>query len=72
MITPCGFDRVYPEMLGHGRVQWTLEETGLPCRFHALDFTAGELESVADILLATVLRQVGHTRSLDPYPRPCA
>ncbi|MER9130862.1 glutathione S-transferase N-terminal domain-containing protein [Mesorhizobium sp. M0768] len=50
MITLYGFGRVHPEMLGHGRdlrAQWALEETGLPYRFHALDFTAGELDSSA-------------------------
>ncbi|TPI12986.1 glutathione S-transferase family protein [Mesorhizobium sp. B4-1-3] len=48
MITLYGFGRVYPEMLGHGRdlrAQWALEEVGLPYRFRALDFVAGELDS---------------------------
>ncbi|WP_027169408.1 glutathione S-transferase family protein [Mesorhizobium sp. WSM3224] len=50
MITLYGFGRVYPEMLGYGRdlrAQWALEEIGLPYRFHALDFIAGELDSPA-------------------------
>ena len=50
MITLYGFGRVHPEMLGQGRdlrAQWALEETGLPYRFHALDFIAGELDSPA-------------------------
>lgn len=50
MITLYGFGRVYPEMHGMGRdlrAQWALEETGLPYRFHALDFVAGEFDSPA-------------------------
>jgi glutathione S-transferase len=50
MITLYGFGRIFPE--GHGetkdlRAQWALEETGLPYRVHALDHTAGELDSDA-------------------------
>jgi glutathione S-transferase len=50
MITLYGFGRIFPE--GHGetkdlRAQWALEELGLPYRVHALDHTAGELESEA-------------------------
>jgi glutathione S-transferase len=46
MITLYGFGRIFRE--GHGetkdlRVQWALEETGLPYRVHALDHTGGEL-----------------------------
>ena len=50
MITLYGFGRIFPE--GHGEtkdlwVQWALEELGLPYRVHALDHTAGELDSDA-------------------------
>jgi glutathione S-transferase len=50
MITLYGFGRIFPE--GHGetkdlRVQWALEELGLPYRVHALDHTGGELETEA-------------------------
>jgi glutathione S-transferase len=50
MITLYGFGRIFPE--GHGetkdlRAQWALEETRLPYRVHALDHTAGELDSDA-------------------------
>jgi len=50
MITLYGFGRIFPE--GHGetkdlRAQWALEETGLSYRVHALDHTAGELNSDA-------------------------
>jgi len=47
MITLYAFDRVYPGMACEGRdlrVQWALEETGLPYRVHALDYVAGEFE----------------------------
>jgi glutathione S-transferase len=50
MIALYGFGRVYPGMMGKGRdlrVQWALEETGLPYRFHALDFIAGDLNGPA-------------------------
>jgi glutathione S-transferase len=50
MITLYGFGRIFPEGLGETkdlRVQWALEEIGLPYRFHALDHTAGELDSDA-------------------------
>lgn len=60
MITLYGFGHVYPEMLGMGRdlrVQWALEEIGLPYRFHALDFVAGELGSPAYSRVST-FRQV--------------
>jgi glutathione S-transferase len=82
MITLYGFGRVHPGMIGEGRdlrTQWALEETGLPYRVHALDYIAGELDgrewiaceafTVADILLATVLREVRHTDLIEPYPR---
>ena len=47
MITLYAFGRVYPGMACEGRdmrVQWALEETGLPYRVHALDYVAGELD----------------------------
>lgn len=50
MITLYCFGRVYPGMVGKARdlrVQWALEETGLPYRVHALDFISGELDSPA-------------------------
>jgi glutathione S-transferase len=50
MITLYGFGRVHPGMSCEGRdmrVQWALEETGLPYRFHALDYIAGELDAPA-------------------------
>jgi glutathione S-transferase len=50
MITLYGFGRVHPGMIGEARdmrVQWALEETGLPYRVHALDYIAGELEGQA-------------------------
>ncbi len=50
MITLYGFGNIFPG--GHGetkdlRAQWALEETGLPYRVHALDQTAGDLDSDA-------------------------
>ncbi|MET0284395.1 MAG: glutathione S-transferase family protein [Polyangiales bacterium] len=50
MITLHGFGRIFPEGIGETkdlRAQWALEETGLPYRFHALDHTAGDLDSEA-------------------------
>lgn len=50
MITLYGFGRIFPEGVGETkdlRAQWALEETGLPYKFHALDHTAGELDSDA-------------------------
>lgn len=50
MITLYGFGKIFPEGRGETkdlRAQWALEETGLPYRFHALDHTAGELDSEA-------------------------
>ena len=50
MITLYGFGRIFPEGIGETkdlRVQWALEETGLPYRVHALDHTAGELDGDA-------------------------
>ena len=50
MITLYGFGRVHPGMSCEGRdmrVQWALEETGLPYRFHALDYVGGEFDGPA-------------------------
>jgi glutathione S-transferase len=50
MLTLYAFGRVHPGMAGEGRdlrAQWTLEETGLPYRVHALDYVAGELDGPA-------------------------
>ena len=50
MITLYAFGRVHPGMAGEARdmrVQWALEETGLPYRVHALDYVAGELNGPA-------------------------
>jgi glutathione S-transferase len=50
MITLYGFGRVFRPVIGETRdlrVQWALEETGLPYRVHALDHTGGELEAPA-------------------------
>lgn len=50
MITLFGFGRIFPEGIGETkdlRVQWALEEMGLPYRFHGLDHTAGELDGAA-------------------------
>ena len=50
MITLYGFGNIFPAGRGETkdlRVQWALEETGLPYRVHALDQTAGELDSEA-------------------------
>jgi glutathione S-transferase len=50
VITLYGFGRIFPEGVGETkdlRAQWALEETGLPYRVHALDHTAGELDSDA-------------------------
>lgn len=48
MITLYGFGRIFPEGRGETkdlRVQWALEELGLPYRVHALDHTGGELDT---------------------------
>jgi glutathione S-transferase len=50
MITLYGFRAIFPEGIGETkdlRAQWALEETGLPYRVHALDHTAGDLDSEA-------------------------
>jgi hypothetical protein len=42
-----GFGRVFRPVIGETRdlrVQWALEETGLPYRVHALDHTGGEFD----------------------------
>ena len=48
MITLYGFGRIFREGIGETkdlRVEWALQETGLPYRVHALDHTGGELDS---------------------------
>jgi glutathione S-transferase len=50
MITLYGFGRIFAEGQGETkdlRVQWALEEIGLPYRVHALDHTGGELDGEA-------------------------
>lgn len=50
MITLYGFGTIFPEGRGETkdlRVQWALEELGLPYRFYGLDHTAGELDGEA-------------------------
>jgi glutathione S-transferase len=50
MITLYGFRRIFPGGIGETkdlRVEWALQETGLPYRVHGLDHTAGELDSEA-------------------------
>jgi glutathione S-transferase len=50
MITLYGFGRIFSEGIGETkdlRIEWALQETGLPYRVHALDHTAGELDSLA-------------------------
>lgn len=50
MITLYGFGRVHRKVSGETRdlrVQWALEELGLPYRVHPLDHTGGELDSPA-------------------------
>lgn len=54
MITLYAFGRIFPEGVGETkdlRAQWVLEETGLPYRVHALDHTAGELDTEAYVQL---------------------
>ena len=49
MLTLYGFGSQLPELaIGHTRdlrVQWALEEIGLPYRVHGLDLKGGELRS---------------------------
>jgi glutathione S-transferase len=50
MITLYGFGRIFREGIGETkdlRIEWALQETGLPYRVHALDHTAGELDGPA-------------------------
>jgi glutathione S-transferase len=50
MITLYGFGNIFPGGVGETkdmRVQWALEELGLPYRVHALDHAGGELDSDA-------------------------
>ena len=50
MITLYGFGTMFPEGIGETkdlRVQWALEELGLPYRVHPIDHTAGEHEGPA-------------------------
>jgi len=50
MITLYGFGTIFHDGIGETkdlRAQWALEETGLSYRVHALDHTAGELDSDA-------------------------
>ncbi|PCC72912.1 glutathione S-transferase [Nannocystis exedens] len=50
MITLYGFGRVHRKVIGETRdlrVQWALEELGLPYRVHPLDHTGGEFDSPA-------------------------
>ncbi|AKT42830.1 glutathione S-transferase family protein [Chondromyces crocatus] len=45
MITLYGFGRVFPKVIGETkdlRIQWALEELGLPYRVHGIDHTGGE------------------------------
>ncbi len=55
MITLYAFGNIFPEGRGETkdlRAQWALEETGLPYRVHALDQTAGDLDSDAYSLIS--------------------
>lgn len=50
MITLYGFGRVFPPVIGETkdlRVQWALEELGLPYRVHGVDHTGGEHQGEA-------------------------
>lgn len=50
MLTLYGFGNIFEGGRGETkdlRAQWALEETGLPYRFHALDQTAGDLDTDA-------------------------
>lgn len=50
MITLYAFGRIFPEGVGETkdlRVQWALEEIGLPYRVQALDHTGGDLDTEA-------------------------
>ena len=48
MLTLYAFRTIFADGIGETkdlRAQWALEETGLPYRVHALDHTAGDLDS---------------------------
>lgn len=48
MITLYGFGKIFPAGIGETRdirVEWALEEVGLPYRVHPIDQPAGELQS---------------------------
>ncbi|MEO8706668.1 MAG: glutathione S-transferase family protein [Kofleriaceae bacterium] len=50
MITLYAFKKIFPEGIGETkdmRVQWALEEIGLPYRVHGLDHSAGDLDAAA-------------------------
>ena len=50
MITLYGFGKVFPVVIGETRdlrVQWALEEMGLPYRVHGVDHTGGEHKTAA-------------------------
>jgi glutathione S-transferase len=50
VITLYGFGRVFPAVIGETRdlrVEWALEEIGLPYRVRGLDHTGGEFDSPA-------------------------
>jgi glutathione S-transferase len=60
MITLYGFGRIFSEGIGETkdlRVEWVLQETGLPYRVHALDHTAGELDSRPTARSARLIRR---------------
>jgi glutathione S-transferase len=60
MITLYGFGNIFPAGIGETkdmRVQWALEETGLPYRVHALDHSAGDLDR-ADFTRISPFHQV--------------
>ncbi|WAS96516.1 glutathione S-transferase family protein [Nannocystis punicea] len=55
MITLYGFGRVHPKVIGETRdlrVEWALEELGLPYRVHPLDHTGGEFDSPAYVAIS--------------------
>jgi len=91
VITLYGFGRIFPEGRGETkdlRVQWALEELGLPYRVHALDHTGGELDGEAfgrispfrqapvidddGFVMGGVLRTIRKTDLMAPFPRVAA
>jgi glutathione S-transferase len=69
MITLYGFGRVHRKVIGETRdlrVQWALEETGLPYRVRGLDHTGGELDGPAEPALRWLLRP--HKRCEREHP----